>query len=221
MEDQSFIENAELLKLVDETDSEARTGLAFAPWYTCPTQEEGPAVSGTYQVRWHRMNHSSDSWKRDSLYNQILKSVRAGMNAVAVVRGHQTLLFKLGPSDRAMLNTLNEAGAAVKEIRMHWRYCVCSILPGEKKETLDRWAEELEHVSIRADGEVERFAARIAGELVQRATRRLVVGEGGGCEEEGMKGEKESNVNWGKKTRKDHNELLGYGCMTKHVAVRR
>jgi len=221
MRDQGLIENAELLELADETDSEARIWLTHAHWYTCPTQDQGPAASGTYQWRRHRMNHSSTSWKKDSLYNQILRSVRDGMNAVVVVRRHQTLLLKLGPSDRAMLNTLNKAGVAVKEVRMHWRYCVCSIPPGEKKETLDRWVEKLEHVSIRADGEVEEFAARVAEELVQRATRRLVVVVGGGCEEDGMKGEKESNVSWGKKTRRDNNELLGYGCMTKHVAVRR
>ena len=220
MQNESFIKDAGLLELIDEADFKVPTGLNFARWYTCPVQEEEPAVSGTYRVRRHRMNHSSTSWKKDSLYNQLLRSAKAGVNAVVVVRHHQTLLLKLGPTDWGMLNTLNEAGAAVKEIRMRWRYCVCSILPGEKKETLDRWTEKLDYVSIRADGEVEEFAAGIAEELVQRARRRLVAGEGGGREEDGMKGEKESNVSWGKTTRKDHNGLLGYGCMTKHVAVR-
>ena len=46
-----------------------------------------------------------------------------------------------------MLKILHEAGAVVKELRMHWTYNVSGLLPGDevvlRNEALERWVGRL------------------------------------------------------------------------------
>ena len=143
-------------------------------------------------------------------------------------RGQQqrTVVVELRPHDEEMLNILHDAGATVKELRMHWTYNVFGVLPGDevvlRNEALERWVGRLERVRIRVDSRVDELMAKeIVAGLGERAAKRLVARGGGGCDGGGETVEDRSSVRWTEEVRNLCERPFGYGRIKRYVTVER
>jgi hypothetical protein len=124
----------------------------------------------------------------------------------------QVLHIRLWPADSIMLNILHETGTVIKELHMYWIYDAGNLVPRNdaivENKTLDKWVGRLGRVKIRVGDEAsETFAGEMVKQLVERTARRLVAGEGGGCEQDEEHALGEVRVKWWKDDLRDNERV--------------